>query len=213
MSEHSEQFGAGFWDERYRSHQAVWSGDPNPQLVAETAELTPGAALDAGAGEGADAIWLASQGWHVTAVDWSGVALDRAAAQAAKRGRDVAGRITWLQEDLTCWDPGAAGYTLVTAQYLHLPPAQREAVLARLAGAVGPGGTLLIVGHHPSDLQTTVPRPAMPELFYTGDDIAAALGPSRWAIITNASPARTATDPHGQTVTIHDTVLRAVRRP
>lgn len=213
MSEHSEQFGAAFWDERYRSHEAVWSGDPNPQLVAELADLTPGTALDAGAGEGADAIWLASQGWQVTAVDWSRVALDRGAAQAAKLGQDIAGRITWVQEDLATWDTGGTQYALVTAQYLHPPAAQRETVVARLAGAVAPGGTLLIVGHHPSDLQTTVPRPPIPERFYTGDDIAAALDPGGWAIVTNASPARTATDPHGRTVTIHDSVLRAVRRP
>ena len=50
-------FGRDFWDERYRSAPRVWSGDPNPQLVAEIAGRPPGRALDAGCGEGADAIW------------------------------------------------------------------------------------------------------------------------------------------------------------
>jgi len=95
---------------------------------------------------------------------------------------------------------------------MHLPAGPRQALFERLAKAVAPGGTLLIVGHHPSDLQTTMPRPPMPELFYTGDDIAAELDPGEWAIITNASPGRAATDPDGNAVTIHDTVLQARRR-
>ena len=78
-----------FWDERYRSAGRLWSGQPNPQLVAQIAGLPPGDALDAGSGEGADAIWLASRGWAVTAVDVSAVALDRAAAHAAAEGVHV----------------------------------------------------------------------------------------------------------------------------
>jgi SAM-dependent methyltransferase len=209
----SESFGQEFWDERYRAHDAVWSGNPNPQLVAEAEGLPPGTALDAGSGEGADAIWLAGRGWRVTAVDWSGVALERAAAQAARLGADIAGRIDWRREDLTAWDPGAGRYDLVSAQYLHMSPAPRQVLYRRLAAAVAPGGTLLVVGHHPSDLQTTVHRPPTPERFFTGDDIAGLLDPPGWEIITNAAAGRTATDPEGRTVTIHDAVLRARRRP
>lgn len=207
-----EPFGEAFWDDRYRSHAALWSGKPNPHLVAEAGSLTPGAALDVGAGEGADAIWLAGRGWRVTAVDLSSVALERAAAHAAQAGAGIAGRIDWLHADLLSWDPGPARYDLVSAQYMHLPAASRQALFGRMAMATAPGGTLLIVGHHPSDLQTTMPRPPMPELFYTGDDIAGSLAPGDWDIVTNASPGRTATDPDGRTVTIHDTVLRARRR-
>jgi len=75
-----------------------------------------------------------------------------------------------------------------------------------------PGGTRLVVGHHPSDLQTTMPRPAIPGLFFTGDEIVAFLDPSKWDIITNTAPQRSATDPDGRIVTIHDTVLHARRR-
>jgi SAM-dependent methyltransferase len=208
----SDPFSQEAWDERYRSRGALWSGKPNPHLVAEASDLTPGSALDVGAGEGADAIWLAGRGWRVTAVDLSPVALGRASAHASELGADIAGRIDWVHEDVTSWNPGSGRYDLVSAQYIHLLPAPRQAMLEHLAAAVAPGGSLLIVGHHPSDLQTTVPRPQMPEVFVTGDEIAAGLDPGRWTIVTNAAPGRTVEDPEGNQVTVHDTVLRAVRR-
>jgi len=200
-----------FLDERYRSSSALWSGRPNPQLVTEAAGLVPGAALDVGCGEGADAIWLAEHGWRVTAVDLSTVALERGTAHALEAGQDVAQRIDWLHTDLTGWTPEAATYDLVSAQFMHLPKAPREALFRRLAASVSPGGTLLIVGHHPSDLQTTVPRPPAPELFFTSSDVAAMLQPHEWDTIVSEARARPTLDSEGRTVTIHDAVLRAQR--
>jgi len=208
----SDPFSQEAWDERYRSRDALWSGNPNRHLVAEASDLIPGHALDVGAGEGADAIWLASRGWHVIAVDLSPVALERAHAHADQAGADIAKRISWVHEDVTSWDPGTGRYDLVSVQYMHLPPAPRKAMLEQLATAVAPGGNLLIVGHHPSDLQTTVRRPHTPELLFTGDDIAAELDSGQWTVITNAASGRTATDPDGNAVTVHDTVFRAMRR-
>jgi SAM-dependent methyltransferase len=220
-------FGEAFWDERYRSSAAVWSGRPNPHLVSEAAGLVPGAALDVGCGEGADAIWLAGKGWQVTAVDISAVALARGAASAVAAGGEIAQRITWLHADLiaadltgvdvtgadlTTWVPAAARYDLVSAQFMHLAPGPRDWVFGRLADSVAPGGCLLIVGHHPSDLQTTVMRPAPPELFFTGDDVAALLAPGEWKIVVNEARAHDVADPEGRSVTVHDTVLRAERR-
>ncbi len=200
-----------FWDERYRSHHhQLWSGEPNRYLVSELSGLAPGTALDAGCGEGADAIWLATRGWRVTGVDVSSVALERAAAAAAEK--QVAERVDWQHADLADFDPDGGRYDLVTSHYLHLPAADRVPLFDRLAAAVRPGGSLLIVGHHPSDLQTTVGRPREPELFFTGDDIAARLDPVDWEIVTNAAPGREATDADGNCVTIHDSVLQARRR-
>jgi SAM-dependent methyltransferase len=207
----TDPFSQAAWDERYRSRDALWSGNPNPNLVSQVADLAPGLALDAGSGEGADAIWLAARGWLVTAIDISPVALQRAAAHAAERGDELAGRIEWRHEDLTSWEPGDASFDLVSVQYMHLPEPLRNEMFRRLAAAVAPAGTLLIVGHHPSDLQTRVPRPPMPEMFYTGDDIASLLADGDWIIATNAASPRAGTDPDGNVVTVHDTVLRATR--
>jgi SAM-dependent methyltransferase len=204
-------FGGTFWDEHYRSRRAVWSGEPNPQLVDEVSGLTPGTALDVGCGEGADAIWLAQRGWRVTAADISSVALER--AQAIEVSLDVASRIEWLHIDLVAAAPPGAPYDLVSAHFMQLPPAPRESLFRRLATAVKPEGSLLVVGHHPSDLQTTAKRPPLPELFYTAAEVAALLEPSDWEIIVQASRERSTTDPAGRTITIHDTVLRARRCP
>ena len=208
----AEDFDQAFWDERYRSHPTLWSGEPNRYLVSEVSELSPGTALDVGCGEGADAVWLAGRSWQVTALDLSAVALERAAANAAATGTEIAERITWRQVDITDWEPGEDRFDLITAQYLHLPAGDRQPLWRRLATAVRPGGSLLIVGHHPSDLQTTMRRPRNPELFFTGADIVAELEPGRWQVVTDAAPERTATDPDGQPVTIRDTVFHARRR-
>jgi len=105
-----------FWEDHYYRRERVWSGRPNPALVDVVGSLRPGTALDLGCGEGGDAIWLARQGWRVTAVDVSATALDRAAAEAATAS--VADRIDFRQHDLA-FLPGA--FDLVSAQYLHSP--------------------------------------------------------------------------------------------
>lgn len=198
------------WDERYRSSAAVWSGDPNPQLVEEISGLAPGHALDAGCGEGADAIWLAQRGWTVTAVDISGVALEH--ARAVPIGADTAHRIGWQQADLIADPPAPTAYDLVSAHFLQLPPEPRAALVRGLAAAVKPNGVLLVVGHHPSDLQTTARRPQRPGVLYAAGEVGAMLDPAGWDVVVDAARPRRATDPAGRTITVHDAVLRARRR-
>jgi SAM-dependent methyltransferase len=200
-----------FWDQRYRSSSTLWSGQANPQLVTETSDLSPGSALDVGCGEGADAIWLAERGWRVTAVDVSTVALERGAAHAHDVSAEVAQRITWLRADLVEWVPPAASYDLVSAQFMHLPRIQREVLHGRLARSVAPGGTLLVVGHHPSDLETAVPRPSVPGLLFTSSEVAESLVKDQWLIAVDEARARQTLDSEGHATTIHDAVFKAQR--
>ncbi|MEO5318575.1 class I SAM-dependent methyltransferase [Arthrobacter sp. CC3] len=205
------KFDESFWDERYRQHGSVWSRNPNPSLVAEAASLRPGSALDVGSGEGADSIWLARQGWRVTAVDISSVALARAAERAAEDAT-VAGRIVWVHHDLTAMPPPAGTFDLVSAQFMHLPLAQRTELYHRLAASVAPGGTFLIVGHHPDDLATGIRRPSQPGLLFTPEEIAAELDPEEWQIDVCEARRRSVRDADGNSVTVTDSVLRAHRR-
>jgi SAM-dependent methyltransferase len=205
----SQWFTQEYWDDRY-SGESIWSGHPNPLLVRYAAGLAPGTALDVGSGEGADVIWLATQGWHVTGADISPVVLRRAAGLAAQAGPAVTARITWQQADLLSWEPPDAHFDLISAQFIHLPRRERESLHRRLAAAVRPGGTLLAVSHHPSDLEIGQ-RPQLPEMFATAEEMSAVLDPAGWSIETS-EPGRQATFPDGETYTIHDAVLRAVRR-
>lgn len=138
------------WDQRYaeeRDGDPMWSGRANGTLVAEVGDLAPGTALDVGCGEGGDAIWLAQQGWQVTAIDPSRVALDRAEAAARAAGVEVA----WVHAGLLGMPDGAGQHDLVSAQYAVLRHTDDAAAIAALLGAVAPGGTLLFVHH---DLDT-----------------------------------------------------------
>jgi SAM-dependent methyltransferase len=207
-----DMFTQAFWDDRYSGRTRVWSGRPNPYLLTEAGDLTPGHAIDVGCGEGADAVWLAQRGWEVTGADVSPVGLERAARNAETVGADVAARISWRQVDLFAdeWAP-LGSYDLVTSQYLHLPPDVREQSMQRLGDAVVPGGDLLVAAHHPSDLQIPGLRPNMPELFCTAEELAAFLDPQLWEIVTAAAPQRSVNGPEGTPVTIRDTVLHARR--
>ena len=214
MSAHSHHsqppFGEASWDERYRSSARIWSGEPNPQLVAEIAGLAPGRALDVGCGEGADAIWLARRGWEVVAVDISGVAIERARLHATDVDREASGRIGWRRADLLTDPPEPDAFDLVSAQFMQLPPEARTSLFQALIKAVRPDGTLLVVGHHPSDMATGVRRPPLPELFYTADEIAGLLDEAWVVDVTEVRP-RTALTADGSEATIHDAVLRATR--
>lgn len=205
-------FDEAFWNARYGGKR-IWSGRPNPQLVAEADGLTPGRALDVGCGEGADALWLAARGWEVTGVDISSVALERAAEHEREHppGDEGVHPVRWEHHDLTVWEPPSGFYDLVSAQYMHLPTAQREPLFRNLARAVAPGGTLLIVGHHPSDLHGPAPRPDVPDLYFTAEDIAGLLDDG-WEHEVIEARSREASGPDGATLPVADTVYRGRRR-
>ena len=198
------------FEERYRATDALWSGRPNTQLVAEAADLPPGTALDVGCGEGADAIWLAERGWQVTAVDFARTALERGRIHAQTLGTEVADRIRWVHADVTAAVPGD-DFELVSAQFMHLPPEPRRRLFARLAAAVAPGGTLLVVGHDFSDVAAGAQRPPEPERFFTAGEVAESLDHGWDVLVAEARP-RPAAVHEGHDITVHDAVLRARRR-
>jgi SAM-dependent methyltransferase len=131
------------WDARYTEVDQVWSGNPNGVLVTEVAALPPGRALDVGCGEGADAVWLAGQGWDVTALDVSQVALERAALHARQAGVQV----RWMRTGLVEASLSPGGFDLVSAQYPALRRTPTDEAERALLAAVAPGGVLLVVHH------------------------------------------------------------------
>lgn len=196
------------WQARYQESQRIWSGAPNPQLVAEASGLGPGKAIDAGCGEGSDAIWLAGRGWMVTAVDFAQAALDRGKAEAQRQG--LGDNIAWICEDLAAWQPPRE-YTLASAQFFHLEPTLRDAALRNLAAAVVSGGTFLVVGHNRQDLKTHTGHERHAEVLFNPEDVEAVLDPSEWKVVVSEARGRVITDDEDKPFTYVDSVLRAVR--
>lgn len=164
---------AEMWDARHAARDPIESRHADPTLVEAAASLAPGTALDLGAGDGRNAVWLAAHGWQVTAVDFSTVAVERGRALAASSSIDV----EWLREDLLAWTPPTATFDLVVLMFIHLPTTERRLVYARAAGAVAPGGTLLVVAHDRSNIVNGVGGPRDPEVLFTPAEITRDLPP------------------------------------
>jgi 2-polyprenyl-3-methyl-5-hydroxy-6-metoxy-1,4-benzoquinol methylase len=196
------------WEERYAGTGQVWSGRPNPQLVAEASALTPGTALDVGSGEGGDVIWLAQQGWHVTGADFSANGLARAARHAEEAG--VADRTDWWQVDARELDAGGRTWDLVTTHFLHPPGGEMADIVRRLATAVAPGGHLLVVGHAPSEHLSAHHPESQRKAMFMAAELVPAL-PDGFEALVVEQRSRTVTR-EGRTFEIDDSTLLA-RRP
>ncbi len=196
------------WDRFYAGDgdgTPLWSGEPNPALVAEMSSLPPGTALDVGCGEGADAIWLARQGWQVTAVDPSRVALDRAQAAAHAAGVDI----TWVHAGLLDMPDGTAIHDLVSAHYPVLRRRDDDATVTALIRAVAPGGTLLFV-HHEQDPEHATRHGFDVAAYVMPKDVEAHLDHD-WEVEVSETRARPGT-PWRSGQDRRDVVLRARRR-
>ena len=177
----------------------------------------PGTALDAGCGEGAEAIWLAEQGWQVTAADISAEALARATERAS--ASPAAARLAWVGPTSARRDPDDS-FDLVTTHYAH-PAMPQLAFYERIAAWVAPGGTLLVVGHL-QDPERGRPRPrprARPRRSRTASLLRRRRSPRRaWSAAWTRAHGRSSPadepvrvlDGHGKEP--HDVVVRARRR-
>jgi SAM-dependent methyltransferase len=166
------------WDRRYTGTELLWTSTPNQFVVSELSGLTPGTALDVACGEGRNAIWLANQGWQVTGVDFSAVALDKARALADRLVDPAAEPVTWLRADATTGLPQLdrpGGFDLVLLAYLQLPAPSRTAALIGASGQLAPGGRLLVVAHDSGNLTDGVGGPQDPAVLYTAGDVLADL--------------------------------------
>ncbi len=202
------------WDARYAQSELVWSAAPNAQFAQMVANLTPGKALDVACGEGRNALWLAEQGWQVTAIDFSAVAIDKAKQIAARRQVEV----EWLVGDVSQFPLPVGVYDLVAVIFLHTDPATRSCWLPKVLDAVKPGGTFLYIGHDPSNISQGVGGPQDPQFLPSASELVQAM--SAFDVLSAGVIERTvASDPghvspgdsQGGSVAL-DTRVQAVRR-
>jgi SAM-dependent methyltransferase len=205
-----------FWTARY-GDTPIWSGRPNASLVEALEPLVPPVAsttaldlgptaLDLGSGEGGDALWMAAQGWRVTAVDIAPNALERGRVEAERVGLDD--RVRWLQADLADWDTDER-FDLVSASFLHSSVSfPRAAVLRRATTFVAPGGHLLVVGHAGSPSWASHEEHAHAEPLVGPEEQVAqlALG-DRWTVEVAELRTRQITAPDGSAATLEDSVV------
>ncbi len=162
-----------FWDDRYAKAAAegaaVWSIEPNAWIAQVTETLAPGTAIDLAAGEGRNALWLASRGWSVTAVDFSATGL----AIGRQRAAEAALELDWVTADATTW-VAPVPVDLVVMAYLQLPEAQLTAAISNAILSLAPGGTLALIGHDSENLERGIGGPQDPTMLYDLEVVRAA---------------------------------------
>lgn len=162
------------WNARYAAVPLLWKVDPGPFLGGEVGDRLPGRALDLGAGEGRNSIWLAQRGWHTTAVDFSDVAVERGRRMAEEVG--VAASITFVEADLAGFDPAPLGpFDLVLLLFVHPPPVERRSLLGRSVAALAPGGMVLVAGYDRANAAEGNEGVRDPAILYTPEEIVADL--------------------------------------
>lgn len=196
------------WNERYAAAQSVWSLTPNQFVATELGGLEPGRGIDLGAGEGRNALWLASLGWQMTAVDFSEVAVDRG------RSRDTDSLVTWVVDDALT-HPLGDRLDLAVVSYLQLPAESRRVVVRRALDALAPGGTFFLIAHDSTNLTEGTGGPQDARFLYTADDVLADLDGLSFTVERAERVPRvvTADDGHGGVIerVAWDALVRATR--
>lgn len=201
---------ATFWENFYSRADPRWGTRPNVVLEAllPACAKTPGTALDLGCGHGGDAIWLAANGWDVTAADVSQTALDRVAESAW--AASLAERVHPVRHDLAESFPEGE-FDLVCATYFQtLIEIPRTEVLRRAARAVAPNGLLIVVEH--ASVQPWSWQAGQDVCFPSPEEVLASLElGAGWRVERCDAPERETTGPEGQTAMVVENVI-VVRR-
>ena len=179
------------WNERYAAAESVWSLTPNVFVAEHLADLPPGRGVDLAAGEGRNALWLASRGWHMIAVDFAAVGLERG------RARDPEADVEWVCADATTWTTDEP-VDLVVVAYLQLPAEQRAAAVRAAWAALKPGGTLFWVAHDSTNLTEGTGGPQDPAVLMTAEDVLGDLAGESVNAVVAERVARQVLDGHGE---------------
>lgn len=139
------------WDGRYRDGAYEGRAHPTALLAEWLPRLPPGRALDVACGAGRNALFLAANGFAVTALDISAVALARGRRSAEERGLDVTWLCVDLDEDPSAALPAGAFDVIVWVRYVQ------RALMPALAARLAPGGILLCEQHLASEAPVAGP--------------------------------------------------------
>jgi cyclopropane fatty-acyl-phospholipid synthase-like methyltransferase len=151
-----------FWDERY-AEEGVYGREPGPFWVEQLALCKGNRVLLPCEGEGRNAVWAAQHGWKVDAFDGS-----RVAVETCKRWASAAGvEVQAFHSDAFEFTGHADGYDVVGLFYAHMPPDLRADFHARAARWLKPGGTLILEGFNPQQINRDSGGPSNPEMLFS----------------------------------------------
>ncbi|MCU0701520.1 MAG: class I SAM-dependent methyltransferase [Myxococcaceae bacterium] len=150
-----------FWNQRYTMPGFANGTDPNDFLREVTPRLR-GPVLCLGEGEGRNAVYVASFGLEVTAVDLSPIGLEKAARLAQERGV----RLTTRVADLADFDLGQERWGAIVSIWCHLPAWVRAKVHGAVAHALVPGGHFVLEAYTPRQLAFDTGGPKNLDLLY-----------------------------------------------
>lgn len=153
------------WDERYATDEFVYGRQPNDFLVSQVSALPLGKVLCLAEGEGRNAVWLARQGYQVTAVDASAVGLEKARRLAAEHEVEV----EIIQADLGDFDIASESWDAVVSIFCHLPAVLRRQVHARVVNGLRSGGVLLLEAYTSRQLEFGTGGPPVAEMMMDKD--------------------------------------------
>ena len=155
------------WDDRYATPEFVYGIQPNDFLQANVSKLPKGDVLCLAEGEGRNAVFLAKQGYAVTAVDSSKVGLDK--AQQLAKQNDV--KIKTEVVDLANYEFGIDKWDAIVSIFAHLPPPIRRLVHKKSVAALKPNGVFLLEAYSPEQLNYKTGGPPVVELLMSANDL------------------------------------------
>jgi SAM-dependent methyltransferase len=154
------------WNERYGGAGFYYGTEPN-DFLREQSRLIPARAsvLCLAEGEGRNAVYLASLGHRVTAVDFSEVALAKLADWARARGVTV----QTICADLSRHELGTEEWDAIVSIWCHLPSRVRSALHSRIDRALRPNGLFILEAYTPKQIPLGTGGPKDPDLTPTAE--------------------------------------------
>ena len=148
------------WDQRYSRDNYAYGTKPNDFLMEMSDKLSSGKVLCLAEGEGRNAVWLAEQGYQVTAVDASKVGLQK----AQKLAKAIGVEITTVHADLADYDIGTQQWDAIISIFCHLPSDLRQDVHRRCVKGLRDKGMMLLEAYTPLQLEYKTGGPPVAEM-------------------------------------------------
>lgn len=140
---------SSFWDDRYDAEAYAYGTDPNVFLTDAIGTVPAGSSIvELGAGEGRNAVWLAQQGYTVTAVDYAWTGLKKTEHLASRFGVDV----ETVEADVLTWRPSRT-WDAIVVTFLHVLPDQQDLLFEQMKRLTAPGGWILAEWFRPAQVE------------------------------------------------------------